>query len=268
VPRGWRLLVDDEASGPWNMGVDEALLASAIAGARPTLRLYRWKGPWLSLGYGQRLAAERRAACDDAGVGVVRRVTGGRAVLHGGDLTYAIAAREENLPPGLRATYELVAAALRAALLDLGIDARPVPGAAANPRSEAFDCFTEPGGHELCVGGRKLVGSAQRRSRGGVLQHGSIRVYPDPVSLRRAAGLAIGTATSLRELALDSSPQTLCEACAAAFARVLGVDLERGSLVAGEERVARERAAARCVDPIAVPDLTPRGASRALLDGR
>ena len=64
----WRLLRDGAAAGPWNMGVDEALLASAIADGRPALRLYRWDGPWLSLGYGQALAVERRKACIAAGV--------------------------------------------------------------------------------------------------------------------------------------------------------------------------------------------------------
>jgi lipoate-protein ligase A len=253
-------LIDGEASGPWNMGVDEALLASAIEGGRPTLRLYRWEGPWLSLGYGQRLGAERLAACDAAGVGVVRRVTGGKAVLHGGDLTYAVAAPEGLLPPGLRGTYELVAVALRDALFALGIDARPASGAAGPaPRPGSFDCFSEAAGDELCVEGRKLVGSAQRRTRGGVLQHGSIRVYPDPAPVRAAAGLAAGVATSLRELAFEDSPQTLVEACVAAFSRVLDVRFEPGSLEAEEKKTARERVSAHRGDALAVPHFAPRG---------
>ncbi len=84
MPRAWRLLLDDAGSGFWNMAVDQALLESASLDGVASLRLYTWQGPWLSLGYGQRLEEERRAACDAAGVGVVRRVTGGRAVLHGG----------------------------------------------------------------------------------------------------------------------------------------------------------------------------------------
>jgi lipoate-protein ligase A len=244
------------------------LLSSAIAGARPTLRFYRWKGPWLSLGYGQQLPAERLAACDAAGVGVVRRVTGGRAVLHGGDLTYAIAAPDAILPPGLRATYELVGVALRAALLALGVDARPAPGSASRPRRESFDCFAEPAGDELCVGGRKLVGSAQRRARGGVLQHGSIRLAPEPPAVRRAAGVEAGAATSLQELAIEPSSEALCKACVAAFSRVLGAVLEPGALDAGEERTARNRAEAHPVDPIGRSGISPRGASRVHLAGR
>ena len=83
------------------MGMDEALLASVVAGGPPTLRLYRWQGAWLSLGYSQRLSSRRLAACRQAGVGVVRRVTGGRAVLHGGDLTYAVSV------PAYRETVDL-----------------------------------------------------------------------------------------------------------------------------------------------------------------
>ncbi len=268
MPRAWRLLVHGEASGPWNMGADEALLASAIEGGRPTLRFYRWNGPWLSLGYGQRIGAERLAACDGAGVGVVRRATGGKAVLHGGDFTYAIAAPEAVLPPGLRATYELVGAALRTALVALGIDARPTPGAAPAPRPGTFDCFSEPADDELCVAGRKLVGSAQRRSRGGVLQHGSMRLCPDPAPIRRAAGLDAGVATSLQELAFEHSTRTLEEACVAGFSRVLDARFESGSLTAAEERIARERTVAHRGDPIAVPGFAPRGASRVSPAGR
>jgi lipoate-protein ligase A len=271
MPRVWRLLVDGEAPGPWNMGVDEALLSSVVDGASPTLRLYRWSGPWLSLGYGQRLPAERLDACAGAGVGVVRRVTGGRAVLHGGDLTYAIAAREEVLPPGLHATYELVARALQAALAGLGIDAQPAPrsarpsvdrsGSAAGSGPGAFDCFSEPAGDELCSGGRKLVGSAQRRAAGGVLQHGSIRLQPDPPAIRRAAGLADGVATSLRELNFVYTPENLVQACAEAFGRVLGVRFEAGAPNAAEQRGVRERVAAHRLDPLAAPRIAPRGTS-------
>jgi lipoate-protein ligase A len=250
------------------MGVDEALLASAIAKGRSTLRLYGWSGPWLSLGYAQQLAAERLAACGEAGVGVVRRSTGGGAVLHGGDLTYAIAAPESVLPPGLSATYQLVGEAIRSALLVLGIDARPSPGAGPAARGGGFDCFSEVAGDALCAGGRKLVGSAQRRARGGVLQHGSIRLRPDPARIRAAAGLDAGLATSLRELACAPARETLEETFVAAFSRVLGVRLERGPLEVGEEQIARERTASHRGDPTAVPEVTPWEVSRGLSAGR
>ena len=95
----WRLLLDGPGAGSWNMAVDEALLRSAQRGAAPTLRFYSWDGAWLSLGFAPSpLDAARRAACREAGVGIVRRATGGRAVLHGADLTYAVAAPVAALP--------------------------------------------------------------------------------------------------------------------------------------------------------------------------
>jgi len=261
----WRLLIDAEAGGPWNMGVDEALLASAIASGRATLRFYQWRGPWLSLGYGQRLSASQLAACAAQGVGVVRRVTGGSAVLHGADLTYAVAAPEGLLPSGLHASYERLGEALRRALEALGVVADSPPAAAAERQAAGFDCFARAAGHELCVAGRKLVGSAQRRGGGGVLQHGSIRLAPDPAAARAAAGLAAGVATSLQEVGCDCSREQLIGACTAAFSRLLGAPLTPGGLTPEEALRARGRRA----EPAAVSaENAPRGPSRVHLAGR
>ena len=176
-PVPWRLLRDGAASGAWNMGVDEALLATASESGRATLRLYAWDGPWLSLGHAQPAPGPLAQACTEAGVGLVRRATGGSAVLHGSDLTYAVAVPESALPPGLQGSYARVAEALSLALASLGLRTRRAPG---GPSPRGFDCFQQAGGDEICVGERKLVGSAQRRSGGAVLQHGSIRLAPDP----------------------------------------------------------------------------------------
>ena len=121
----WRLLLDGPGTGPWNMAVDDALLRSAQAGALPTLRFYSWDGAWLSLGLSQALSTTRQRLCRDAGVGIVRRATGGRAVLHGADLTYAVAAPIGELPAGLQATYAQLGEALR-----LGLAGRAVRGRA------------------------------------------------------------------------------------------------------------------------------------------
>jgi lipoate-protein ligase A len=241
VPRRWRLLLDGPAPGPWNMGVDEALLASAAAGGSPTLRLYAWEGPWLSLGYAQRFPAAGRAACARAGVGVVRRATGGRAVLHGVDLTYAVAAPEALLPSGVRPTYELLAGALRTALRGLGVEAeRQAPRPAADPAAD-FDCFAEPAEDELCVDGRKLVGSAQRRAGRGALQHCSIRLAADPQAARRATGLSGRGATSLAELGRSRAEERLRELLVAAFAASLDADFDAEPLAPEELAQARRR---------------------------
>jgi lipoate-protein ligase A len=237
VPRRWRLLLDEAGSGPWNMGCDEALLASAATGGSPTLRLYAWRGSWLSIGYAQPLERAYLERCARAGVGVVRRATGGRAVLHGADLTYAVAAPEAQLPAGLRATYELLAGALLAALGRLGVEAERSTGSA----SGAFDCFAGPAADELCVGARKLVGSAQRRGGGGVLQHGSLRLAPDPPEARRATGLHGDGATSLRELGCRVDARRLRQSLVLAFADALDARFEVGALSRGEAALAARR---------------------------
>jgi lipoate-protein ligase A len=268
VARPWRLLVDGEASGGWNMAVDESLLAAAAAGGAPTLRFYRWSGAWLSLGYRQRLDAGRLAACECAGVGVVRRVTGGRAVLHGRDLTYAIAAPEAALPDGLAATYALASEVLVAALRSLGVPSEPAPRLAAGPSDGPFDCFVAPAADEICVAGRKLVGSAQRRAGGGVLQHGSIRLAPDPLEARRASGLETGAATSLRELGVEPSVEALVEAFREAFSGRLGVDLERVEPGPSELEGFRLRASERAAALAVTAPNSPQGPSRVQIDDR
>ena len=209
----WRLLLDGPGAGPWNMAVDEALLRSAQRGAPPTLRFYSWDGAWLSLGFAQPLDAARRAACREAGVGIVRRATGGRAVLHGADLTYAVAAPAAALPAGLHATYALIGEALRQGLAALGIAAERSAARARRRRGPGgFDCFQSPAADELCAGGRKLAGSAQRRAGGGVLQHGSLRLGPDP------AGRARGRRAS-RRTAPPASPSSASRSAPSRSAR-------------------------------------------------
>ena len=240
MARGWRLLLDGDAPGPWNMGVDEALLVSAAREATATLRFYTWRGAWLSVGYAQVVGASRRAACEAAGVGIVRRLTGGRAVLHGGDLTYALAAPSELLPSGLRASYALVSNALCEALRALGVPAERQPEERAGEAS--FDCFARLAAEEVCAGGRKLVGSAQRRAGGAVLQHGSIRVEPDPAWARRAAASARDGATSLRELGVEQSLDEVRQVCVEALRVALGGVLGAGRLTDRECRCALESA--------------------------
>jgi lipoate-protein ligase A len=253
MPRAWRLLLQSAAAGPWNMGVDEALLASVIAGGPPTLRFYTWDGPWLSLGYAQRSGPGRLAACAEAGVGVVRRATGGRAVLHGGDLTYALAAPTALLPDGLHASYRLVAGALLAALRSLGVEAERSGLEAPGPDRDAFDCFEQAAPEEVCAAGRKLAGSAQRRTGAGVLQHGSLRVVPDLPAAGRAARVDGGAATSLRELGIDASVEAVRDRCIQAFAEVLGARFQRGSLGPPERRWAALRGACPASGPFSAP---------------
>jgi lipoyl(octanoyl) transferase len=196
-PLEFRLILDDPADGRWNMAVDHALLDSVErAGAQPVIRLYGFSPPTLSLGRFQRATevVDVEAARRD-GVTVVRRPTGGQAVLHDGELTYAVALSREHLEPfSKRAVYRFVAGALINALERLGLrvsSAGERRGDPANP-----DCFGTTGEYELAdERGRKLVGSAQIVTRAAALQHGAIPINESNrriVRYLRAAGPQAG----------------------------------------------------------------------------
>ena len=178
----WRLLLCDAAPGTRAMAVDEALLDACAADSLafvPTLRLYALDPPCLSLGRFQRADDADRDACRRLGVDLVRRPTGGRAVLHDRCLTYALVAPVD-APPfagGVRASAERMGAALAAGLGRLAPGIATAPAPARGPRPA--DCFAVPAAGEVVADGRKLAGSAQLRRGGAALQHGTIRLRAD-----------------------------------------------------------------------------------------
>jgi len=178
----WR---DGVAAGPENMAADEVLAAEAAREAVPLLRLYRWSETTASLGAFQPIAAAR-ATPSLAGIPLVRRPSGGGTILHGSDLTYAVA-----VPAGHRwsrapqALYDAVHMALVRVLVRRGIPARQHPGRPAAEdesrslcfdRRAAGDVVVSPRGCAADSDGAKVLGSAQRRLPGAVLQHGSLLV--------------------------------------------------------------------------------------------
>jgi lipoate-protein ligase A len=171
----WELLLDPTgASGADNMATDAGLLAVADRTGRGFLRLYRFDPPCLSFGRNEPAAGYDRAAIARLGVDVVRRPTGGRAVWHEHEVTYAVAAPIAAFG-GLRHGYWAIQGWLVAALRTLGAEAslapeQPQPAALARGGA----CFAAPVGGEVLVAGRKLVGSAQVRRRQALLQHGSV----------------------------------------------------------------------------------------------
>lgn len=173
----WRVLVDPPSSGPKNMAVDHALAACSKPG-EAVLRIYRWSCPTVSFGRNEP-ARDRYDPASGHGVGIdfVRRPTGGRAVLHDRELTYAAV-----LPCptrlGLRATYGLINRGLVDALCSLGVSASMAEGRSAPLAPDAGPCFDAPAPGEVTVAGRKLVGSAQARLEGALLQHGSLLLGP------------------------------------------------------------------------------------------
>jgi len=172
-----RLLVDAPAAGAWNMAVDEALLELAAENLTTTLRFYRWQEPTLSLGYFQP-SAQRIEHPPSAGCPLVRRSSGGGAIVHDAELTYCLSMPAGNLPAGgARGLYGVVHRSLVAALAELGVravlqcDAGPI---IADAEEDAFLCFLRRSPADVLVEGVKIAGSAQRRRRGAVLQHGSV----------------------------------------------------------------------------------------------
>src|SRR5438046_6862855 len=161
-------------SGAENMAIDAALLDRANGTGLSFLRLYRFDPPCLSLGRNEPAARYDRAAIARRGLDVVRRPTGGRAVWHEHEVTYAVAAPIATFG-GLRGAYHAIHARLAAALHTLGVAATLAPDRlTARPPDRRGSCFAAPVGGEVLVGGRKLVGSAQVCEGRAFLQHGSI----------------------------------------------------------------------------------------------
>jgi lipoyl(octanoyl) transferase len=190
----WRVLIDGVDDGAWNMAVDEAILEAyerADPKPAPTLRLYGWRPATLSLGRSQSAAGSYDASVvSREGLGLVRRPTGGGAVLHEFERTYAVIGAL-GLPPfpgGVIATYRGIAEALGRAMGRLGVGVTSVEPARGALRDPAAACFERLGAWELAAKGRKLVGSAQARRRGAVLQHGSIPIRLDPSRLSAVLG--------------------------------------------------------------------------------
>jgi lipoate-protein ligase A len=226
------------------MAIDEVLWRGRRAGTSlPTLRFYAWAPPTVSLGYGQSLEHEvDQVVCRALGVGLVRRPTGGSAIYHDGperELTYSVAAMNDDLGVGtdLLASYRWIARALARGLQALGAPVKIVERRREYGPVPAF-CFARTGTYELELGGRKIVGSAQRRHGKSFLQHGSILLGID---VARVAAIFPATAdpaasVATLEQALGRAPDwdECVSALAAAFEAEHGVDLRPGGLTADE----------------------------------
>ena len=179
----WRLIETPAASGAWNMALDEALAEFSARGeSLPALRLYAWAPPCLSLGYAQPYSDIDEAALQRNGWEVVRRPTGGRAILHCDELTYSVTGpqTEPRLTGGVLESYRVLSAALLQALQYTGLPAQALEKPASGPVNPQNPvCFEAPSNYEITVAGKKLIGSAQSRRREGVLQHGSLPLYGD-----------------------------------------------------------------------------------------
>jgi lipoate-protein ligase A len=178
----WDLHLDGAADGRYNMAKDGYLLRRACATGRPALRLYAWERPTLSVGRAQRVDAQiDLAACLARGIPVVRRATGGRAVLHGTDVTYSVAAPLDGtrFSGGIMDIYRELSGAFVRFFRQLGLEPEVKAYSRGERASQASAvCFSTPSAFEILLGQRKILGSAQRLQAGGFLQHGSLPLLP------------------------------------------------------------------------------------------
>lgn len=249
----WRLIHTPAASGAWNMAVDEAILESVGSGTvKPTLRLYSWSPPCLSLGYAQPVEDVDRRRLENYGWELVRRPTGGRAILHTDELTYAVIAphTEPRLAGGVLESYQRLSSALMSAMTSLGLSVQALEKTASEDHRATTNpvCFETPSNYEITIAGKKIIGSAQARRREGVLQHGSFPLkgdltritsalsFPDDRQREQAANRLLQRAITAEEILgypLDWS--TAAEAFANAFRQTLNLELTLENLTSKEQ---------------------------------
>ena len=260
----WRLLYTPPARGAWNMAVDEAILGYIHRGkAPPTLRLYAWNPPCLSLGYAQPYKDVDAARLRANGWEVVRRLTGGRAILHTDELTYSVtgSADEPVLSGSVLESYNRIAQALLFTIRELGLPVE-MKEHAKEPAAQNLNpvCFEVPSTYEITVNSKKLIGSAQARKKEGVLQHGSLPltgdltricqalVFADESARKNAGQRLLARATTVREASIlgrEITWEQAAESFVHGFEAQLGIHFERGELSASEsaraEKLVKEK---------------------------
>jgi lipoate-protein ligase A len=184
--KSWQLIVEPEPlAGSWNMAVDEHLYNLAASSPRTFVRFYQWARPTASLGYSQDASKVVDSAfCTAHGIDIVRRMTGGKLVLHHREVTYSVASSDASVfTETLRGSYQLISRALLRGLAIMGIRARLAETSPPAYVKGTMPCFAFPARDEIEIDGRKIVGSAQKRTGLLFLQHGSIPLEKDEALL-------------------------------------------------------------------------------------
>lgn len=247
------------------MAVDSAILEAMGEGSTlPTLRLYRWEPPCLSLGYAQPIADVDRARLEEKGWDLVRRPTGGRAILHADELTYAVVGPkdEPRLYGSVLESYQRLSQGLLRGLehLDLPVQVVQDPNKAGH--SERPICFENPSDFEITINGKKLIGSAQARRMEGVLQHGTLPLSGDLTRItqvlafenedqrRRAAQRLLENAVTVQMIWDETiSWEGAAHALTLGFREALNLEFVPQGLTAGEKERARELMERKYRDP-------------------
>jgi lipoate-protein ligase A len=217
LPSSWLIEKDFEQSGSHQMERDEALARERIENPElpSILRLYYWQPFGVSIGYQQKMESIDIDACRKAGIDVVRRPTGGRAVLHANELTYAVIMCADS-KEGIYAAHNRIVTMLVEGIRNLGdegkelqvtarSDGRNIRDAYAEGTLTNVACFTSTARHEVTWRGRKVIGSAQRRFGEVLLQHGSILLSDDHLRLPDLLAIPELERQKMREMLLDET---------------------------------------------------------------
>jgi lipoate-protein ligase A len=256
-PATWRLIKSPPSTGSWNMAVDEAVLEATRDGkALPTLRLFAWEPACITLGYAQEISDVDLDRLTAKGWEIVRRITGGRSILHIDELTYSVTGpeAEPRLAGDILTSYQRLSSAILSALESLGlsVQTKPKEEVQKGPMTEPI-CFEIPSNYEITINGKKLVGSAQARKKGGVLQHGTLPLYGDLTRItdvlvfedeerraRAAERLLQRASTVETALGHPITWDQAAEAFITGFSRTLNLTLEAGELTPEEVARAKE----------------------------
>ena len=252
----FRLIIDGHAGAARNMARDETLLRSVMDGSSPPcLRFYAWKPPGLSVGYLQRIREEvDLGMCSKHGIDYVRRLTGGKAVLHDDELTYSMVIpvnHRRMKGRGVVDSYRTISEALVMGLVLCGIPCSMAPKRSSDSKkSRTSVCFDTPSVYEVMAGGKKIIGSAQTRDRGIILQHGSVPIDWDTEKLFDVTGIPMerreqyadhfrGIATTVvNELGYRIEFEDLVPCFVRGFEEVFRVELMPSEYTEGEKGMA------------------------------
>jgi lipoate-protein ligase A len=244
----WRLIDSGPCAASYNMALDEAIATEVRKGnAPPTLRFYGWEAPSVSLGSFQKIADLNLAYCISNNIPVVRRPTGGRAILHGDELTYSFSAGNNGFfSGGLLDTYRQLGAALKSGLDMLGVDiTMKTERETGKNLSRSPLCFKSTSYSELSYKGKKLIGSAQKRWKDGFLQQGSLPYTMDEESTRTIFNFAPSSdirdgMIGLREALPDLDPEQFKEAIRISFEKTFRIRFRCSDPSPEEIHLARE----------------------------